>query len=248
MIDHKCISQWTCMLCVCTGGGGWGGGDYHQRVVRGNLIYDQHEENANTAHSHTQTHFTKRFKSIFHSHVYQIPRKWYLANHAYYKNTSKRVMCRCNFHFFSCRWTIILRFYQCSSLGLSNWAGKHRCLSLGDRCHVLNTAPDRLAVGHHSSLLPNLQSTRTPRARTRHGHCTESLHSPLQSDREKAREWRDESEVGWVGRACLIIIISSPSMKAVFFVSHPEVNHPSYNPCICFTTLHFIGHLEVKLR
>ena len=51
---------------------------------------------------------------------------------------------------------------------------------------------------------------------------------------------------GW-GGCCLIIIISSPSMKAVFFASHPGVNHPSYNPCICSTTLHFIGHLELRL-
>lgn len=44
----------------------------------------------------------------------------------------------------------------------------------------------------------------------------------------------------------LIIIISSMSMKAVFFASHPGVNHPSYNPCICSTTLHFIGHLRAE--
>ena len=42
----------------------------------------------------------------------------------------------------------------------------------------------------------------------------------------------------------LIIIISSVSMKAVFFASYPGVNHPGRNPCICSTTLLFIGHLK----
>lgn len=64
-------------LCVCM----WGGG-LLLRVMRRNLIYDQHERSTKTishtrTHSHlrTQAHFIERFKSIFHSHVYQIPRK-----------------------------------------------------------------------------------------------------------------------------------------------------------------------------
>ena len=153
-------------------------------------------------------------------------------------------------------WTIIRRSYQCSSLVPSSWAGRRRCLTQGDRCHVLSTAPDRLAAGHHSSLLPSLPSTRTRRARTRRAHRTEGPRSPLEREREDKRKKKSknesrvrggsEGEEGWEG-ACLIIITSSPSMKAVFFASHPGVNHPSYNPCICSTTLHFIGHLELRL-
>lgn len=82
-------------------------------------------------------------------------------------------------------------------------------------------------------------------------HCREE-------EREKRRglkrrgvggksEVLEGEEAGAGGASCLIIIISSASMKAVFFASHPEVNHPRYNPCICSTTLHFIGHLEVRL-
>lgn len=101
-----------------------------------------------------------------------------------YKNTGKLLDVRFPFFsaFFRMR-TVILASYQCSSPALSSWVGRRRCLTLGDRCHVLNTAPDTLAAGHHSSLPPSRRSTRTPRARTRRARRTEGPRSPLQIER-----------------------------------------------------------------
>lgn len=141
--------------------------------------------------------------------------------------------------------------YRCSSPVLSSLAGRRRSQTLADRFHVPNTVPDRPAAAHRSLDRPTRPSTRTPRARTHRARRTEGPCSPLQ---EKGRG--EEGVEGVVGCSaevevvvvgCLIIIISSSSVKAVFFASHPGVNHPRYNPCICSTTLHFIGRLELKL-
>lgn len=141
--------------------------------------------------------------------------------------------------------------YQCSSPVLSSWAGRRKSLTLGDRCHVPNTALDRLAESHRSWRRPIPPSTRTPLAHTHRARHIEGLYSPLQTEGGGELEWvRGERKgvvVLLVGEDHLIIIISSPSVKAVFFASHPGVNHPNCNPCICSTTLHFIGHLELKL-
>lgn len=133
-------------------------------------------------HTHTCTHrpISQRGSNPHFSLMsIKSPENSIWQDYACYKNTGKLVMCSCNFRFFFCGRTIILRSYQCSSLAPSSWAGRRRCLTQGDRCHVLNTAPDMLAAGHHSSLLPSLPSTRTPLAHTRHGRHTEGLHSPL---------------------------------------------------------------------
>lgn len=124
-------------------------------------------------------------------------------DHACYQNTGNLAMCTFNFQWFfccgcflfSCVWTIILRSYRCSSLVPSSWAGRCRCLTLGDRCHVPNTAPDRLAAGHRSSLPPSPQSTRTPHARTRRARRTEGLHSPLRTEGRVEYKSTAESEV-----------------------------------------------------
>lgn len=100
---------------------------------------------------------------------------------------------------FSSGWTIIHRSYLCSSLAPSSWAGRRRCLTQGDRCRVLSTAPDRLAVGHHNSLLSSLQSTRTPRAHIRRGRRTGGPHSPLQVGGEEMSQSLGWSEVGKAG-------------------------------------------------
>lgn len=193
------------------------------------------------AQIHSRAHgpvLPRRFNPYFCLVSTKSPENGTWQNRACYKNTEETGDVHLQF---SSGWTIIRRSYLCSSLAPSSWAGRRRCLTQGDRCRVLNTAPDRPAAGHHNSLLSSLQSTRTPRARTHRGRHTEGPHSPLRRG-------------GWVKgtggvsrRGRLIIIISSPSMKAVFFASHPEVNHPTYNSCIGSTTLHFIGHLEPTL-
>lgn len=169
-----------------------------QRVMMGNLIYDQHEESAKTqmqkTHRHTHCTIQSGPNSHFSLMSMKSPENSIWQGHVCNKNTGKLVMCTCNFQCFFCLWTIILRSYRCSSLAPSSWAGRRRCLTQGDRCHVLNTVPDRLAAGHHSSLLPSLQSTHTPRAHTRRAHHTEGLHSPLQREGGRKKS-RNESEV-----------------------------------------------------
>lgn len=165
------------------------------------------------AHAYMHTHmYTHTSISLSGSNSYfslmsiKSPENSIWQHHARYKNTGKLVMCGWSFQCFVCVWTVILRSYQCSSLVPSSWAGKRRCLTQGDRCHVLNTAPDRLAAGHHSSLLPSLPSTRTLHAHTLRARHTEGLCSPLQRGDERtnrkagmSQRWQEAVKGWWAG-------------------------------------------------
>lgn len=148
----------------------------------------------------THSHFLEWLQSTSLSCLSN-PQKIVSGRTMHTTRTLALVMCCCNLQcFFSFRvWTIILRSYRCSSLVPSSWAGRRRCLTQEDRCHVLNTAPDRLAAGHHSSPLPSRPSTRTRRARTRHARYTGGLRSPLRTCREdRERTKRIKRRVRWI--------------------------------------------------